>query len=108
MIAQPLRPKPYPDFDVVGIRLGKAGRIAWVSMVSTVAFLPVEHQASIGGRNRYPLVYVKTHPCVVYVVCPACKANAGELCKGRDGSNTVTCHADRTDRWYAEQKGRKR
>lgn len=109
MIGYPLRPTPYPEIDTVGIRLGKAGRIAWVSLVSTVAFVPVQRQASIGGRNRYPLVYVKTHPCVVYVPCrvKACRARTGDLCKGRDGSPTVGCHVDRKDDFYTLQKTRR-
>lgn len=106
MIAYPLRPTPYPDADTIGIRLGKQGYIAWVSLVSTVAFVPVERQRSIGGRNRYPLVYVKTHPAVVYVPCPAtgCAAKPGDLCKGRDGSPTVGTHVDRKDAFYTLQR----
>lgn len=81
------------------MRLGQA----WVSLSATVAFLPVENVCIDGGKGA-ALVYVKVHPAVVLAACPACKAKPGVLCTGRAGNRTVSCHADRKDQMYANQK----
>lgn len=96
MKAYPERKHPVPD-------VMKRGQ-AWVSLVATVAFLPVDHVCIDGGKGAAQ-VYVKVHPAVVLATCPACKAKPGELCRGRAGNRTVSCHADRKDQMYANQKG---
>lgn len=91
-----LEEKPYPDQDVMIV--GQS----WVSLTTTVAFVPVERI-----ENQYR--YVKTHPCVVLVECPACKAPPGTLCRFRYSLRGCTsCHADRKIAWEVHQKGQTR
>lgn len=107
MIHIPLRPKPYPDQDVMGVYVGKKKHLAWVSLVSTVAFLPIERSRSgVDGSKRFPLVYVKVHPAVILATC-SCGAKPTELCIARDGERMVGCHADRKDEFYRQQKARR-
>lgn len=79
--------KVVPRRDVV--RIGKS----WVSLTAAIAFVPVRHAAGYGKHT--PLLYVKTHPCVVLVKCPMCNVRAGDLCLSRHAQPTVSCHAAR-------------
>lgn len=85
MISYPQKPVPRRDTKLIGK--------SWVSLTAAIAFVPVKHAAGYGTHT--PLLYVKTHPCVVLVKCPLCNVRAGTLCLSRHAQPTVTCHAVR-------------
>lgn len=97
MIRLPLRPRIYPERDVVIIG------DAWVSLAAAVAFVPIERfrPAQLGSR-RFILAHVKVHAAMVFVPCPytGCGAKVGEFCRGRTGKPTIGCHVDRIDAWH--------
>lgn len=49
-------------------------------------------------------LYLRTHPCVVHVVCSACKAGVGVPCQGRNGEWKSATHAARRESFRKRRK----
>lgn len=99
--------KPYPEIDIAGIDTPSG--LCWVSLVTTIAFIPIGRIAvdSPPQNKRHPTGYVKSHPCVALIACPACGAKPGVLCTFGHGRG-ASPHADRKVAWEIHQKGQPR
>ena len=69
-----------------------------MSMIHELAETPLSR---LSADHRFAFVrvvtgvWVRTHPCVLYIACPHCKAQEGELCKGKRYPVSETHHSRR-------------
>lgn len=84
------------DVDVLKKDVSKA-RIIYAVWNGSVVFAKHPHLRGL---------YLKTHPCVMFVACSACKVRAGEPCVNAKGSPKSETHYLRRNA-YAKKQGRK-
>jgi hypothetical protein len=53
--------------------------------------------------NKNVNLYMRVHPCVVFVACETCGAVVDEPCRGKNGPTTYT-HKTRRQEWTRRKK----